>query len=327
MSQSRNSKKWTFVFAGVLAIGAFWYFADQDTGGGKEESPRTLAAPKEVSSSFPERRLKEGLDFDSDASTLAREPAIEEHDSSKGEYVIRWKGYDGTQKRVIYTRPDTILVNVSASVTRGKSKKYRYTYELSNSSSSAQYLAGFVVQVFDESSKPLVNSGVYIGKMNSDIDEFSEGQWWSYGQNIFGSDIVPGSQVTVELESDNPPQIVNCRVHGGSRKMEGVGEDMPNVLEKSLLGYDAWPQGITLGPTVSTNFPIVSEYIEENFISQLDLMVTHGWISKDIVNRYSLSTVENISYIELLDMARADHLNGDIANEAIQLIEHIGWNK
>src|SRR6266705_2657772 len=69
-------------------------------------------------------------------------------DEKSGRYALKWIGYDGKQKTVVYQRPDRVDAVVSASVSITDSGRFLYVYRIDNLPSSGQRLSDFVVQTF-----------------------------------------------------------------------------------------------------------------------------------------------------------------------------------
>src|SRR5262245_14800683 len=55
-------------------------------------------------------------------------PRVVVIDRKTGKYALRWIGYDGREKTVVFQRSDLVDVVVSASVTKQASGKYLYVY-------------------------------------------------------------------------------------------------------------------------------------------------------------------------------------------------------
>ena len=67
-------------------------------------------------------------------------------DVKSGKYGLRWIGYEGKQKTIIYYRPDAFDAIIIASVSRRSAGGYLYTYAIENSSTSAQSVEGVALQ-------------------------------------------------------------------------------------------------------------------------------------------------------------------------------------
>ncbi len=133
-------------------------------------APATLATNDDPSA-FPQEVTL--LSRSSDGNTpMGR---IRTVDANAGLYAIEWPGLDGNEKSIAYHRPDAVKVTVSASVTSGTDRAFKYRYELTSLPSSGQSLTGFLVQTFASDVVPIAPDGVYVGKMGKHLAEFSEG--------------------------------------------------------------------------------------------------------------------------------------------------------
>lgn len=180
-------------------------------------------------------------------------PRIELADARAGKYNMKWIGYDGKEKVIVYQRPDCVDVVAAALTTRSSSGTYEYEYNVQSLATSGDYLNGFSVQNFSTAitpKRPSMVNDVFIGNMASDSFGSKEGNWIRFAPVPPHPKVQPGQIVKLKLYSSSPPGLVMCRVDGGSRVMKGVGEDLPQELEVSLdiLGYEAWPSGYTIGP-------------------------------------------------------------------------------
>jgi hypothetical protein len=166
-------------------------------------------------------------------------------DARTKKYGLRWIGYDGKQKTVIYQRPDGVDIVVSATVSGAAHGQFLYSYKTENLRTSAQYLSTLAVQNYSSQVTPIKSPRLYVGEITKNNREFKDGSW--IGFSILARDITPGHSFEVNLISAAPPGLVECRV-AGVLGMKGVGEEMPQELENVLPGYEAWPYGYTLGP-------------------------------------------------------------------------------
>jgi hypothetical protein len=73
-------------------------------------------------------------------------PRIEVADPRAGKYNLKWIGYDGKEKVVVYQRPDCVGVVVAASTAISSSGTFAYEYAVRNLAISGDYLNGFAVQ-------------------------------------------------------------------------------------------------------------------------------------------------------------------------------------
>src|SRR5262245_8112270 len=70
-------------------------------------------------------------------------PRVIALDPRTGTYGLRWVGYDGKEKTIIYKRPDFIDAVVKASASKPSGLQYVYVYNVESFTSSAQDLLGF----------------------------------------------------------------------------------------------------------------------------------------------------------------------------------------
>lgn len=173
-------------------------------------------------------------------------PEVVVLDEKKGTYGLKWIGYDGAEKTIVYQRPDLLDVVVTARVTVQESGKYRYEYTVQSLSTSVEVMAGFAVQSVAKDPAPLEQSGVFVGTM-APTPPFNQGVWNRFGVLPGHPPIAPGTSIVFQLESRSPPGVVECRVHG-PLGLKGVGEEPPFELESVLPRYEIWPHGYTVGP-------------------------------------------------------------------------------
>jgi len=174
-------------------------------------------------------------------------PRVVPLDVKSGKYGLRWIGYDGQEKTIVYQRPDAIDAEISASVSRTATGQYIYVYKIKNLPSSGQHLSGFALQTFSPNVRPIPIGDGYVGRMSNN-EEMRDGNWIYFGTSNFGTDIGPGRNIELKLISSSQPGLVECRITGGIVKMIGVGEEPPQELENVLPGYKVWPSGLTIGP-------------------------------------------------------------------------------
>lgn len=239
-------------------------------------------------------------------------------DGEVGKYSLEWQDREGQKLAIEYYRPDTVNAIVAAKVGPGKRRKYKYSYAIQNTTDSGQYLSGLIVQSFVDDVAPIVIGNAHVGTMGSHIEQFSDGAWWRFGNDSFGEGVSPGSAATQQLESDFPPALVKCKIHGGPMRMVGVGEEMPYELESLLPAYEAWPSGFTIGPSDDPSllsFDGRSSYLLEILDATVDL----GWTSSDVFNKYERLLADaneaNIKSEVLKDIA-----NGLITSEIAAIL-------
>ena len=241
-------------------------------------------------------------------------PRVELLDAKSGKYLLKWIGYDGKEKTVVFQRGDAVDVVVSASVPETSQGQYLYTYQVANLLSSGTYLSDFILQNYAKDTRPyevngvrttladlrLLDSfrnlprdgssrqvgGILIGQMSNLIEQFSKGSWINFGLlSTYKPQISPGKIFEVKITSTSPPGIVECRVTGGQLTLQGVDEDMPAVLEDMLPGYEQLPRGYTIGPVEHLKTLSPSEKTKY-VLDQLPLFKKAGWITDQTLQRY-----------------------------------------
>lgn len=248
-------------------------------------------------------------------------PEVTPLDAKSGKYALKWIGYDGKKKTVIYQRPDAIDAVVSASVSRTPAGRYLYTYNVHNLESSGEQLAGFAVQNYTSDLKPLELSDVYVGRMLRNR-EMSDGNWIRFGIfTTFKPVISAGASIEFSLESSAPPGIVECRIHGGMLGMKGVGEEMPQELENVLPGYEAWPSGYTIGPIDKLKSLSPAERAKY-VLQQLPRFKELGWMTADAFQWYQ-QNLYRIDPETISHRAEQDLGAGNITNEVLLMIQGI----
>ena len=239
-------------------------------------------------------------------------------DSKSGKYGLRWIGYDGKEKEIIYLLPNAINVVVIASVSKSPSGDYVYLYNLQNLPSSGQNLAFFSIQTFASDVRPIPIGKGYVGQMTRHVEEFRNGNWIGFGSSNFIRSVIPGGGVELKLVSPSPPGVVECRVAGGKLGMKGVGEEPPQELENVLPGYEAWPSGYTIGPVDELrNYSAtqLAQYIRERLPRFRQL----GWISSNLLPLYEQNlTGERIE--NLYRRLDRDLKSGNITTEVFAIV-------
>ena len=244
-------------------------------------------------------------------------------DAKSGKYALKWIGYDGKEKAVVYQRPDAIDVIVSASVKKISTPQFVYDYTVQNLATSGEYLAGFEVQTFSSdiipNKLPTKIDNIFIGDMSNTIPEFKEGKWIHFAPLPPRPRVNPGQSITFQLTSSSPPGLVMCRVHGGDFVMKGIGEEMPQELENALPNrFEALPSGYTIGPidqlkTFSVNKR--AKYLR----SKLVLFQQLGWIAADLAPWYEQNLQAN-RLGQVFKRATEDFKAGEITSELLAMI-------
>jgi hypothetical protein len=246
-------------------------------------------------------------------------PRVELVDEKSGKYAIKWIGYDGKEKTVIYQRPDAIVAVVIASISKTSVGRYLYVYKIRNLPSSGEELTSFFVQNFTSDIRPTKIAEVYVGTVSRNDKEFKNGYWIGYG--VLNSSVVPGRSIEFRLESSAPPGLVECRIAGGQRGMKGVGEDMPQELENVLPGYEAWPSGYTIGPIDSLKPMPVNQRIKY-IRKRLSTFQHLGWITADSKPWYR-QNLRNKNLEVVYRRAEQDFQAGKITSEVLAMIKAI----
>jgi hypothetical protein len=244
-------------------------------------------------------------------------PRVVPLDVKSGKYGLRWIGYDGREKTIVYQRPDAIDAEISASVSRAATGQYIYVYNIKNLRSSGEHLSGFALQTFAANLRPIAIGDGYVGRMSNN-QEMRDGNWVYFGTSNFGSTIGPGRNVELKLLSPSPPGLVECRITGGAVKMIGVGEEPPQELENVLPGYKIWPSGYTIGPVdyLKSFSPIEqAKYLLE----RLPQFQKLGWMTANVRGWYE-QNLTGSNYERLLARANQDLRAGKVTTEFFDMI-------
>ena len=246
--------------------------------------------------------------------TYDHKPRVELLDAKSGKYLLKWIGYDGKEKSVVFQRADAVDIVVSADVLEAPQGQYLYAYQAANLSSSGTYLSDFILQNYAKGSRPYeVNGvrttladlrllddfrnlardgssrqvgGIVIGQMSNLSEQFSKGSWIDFGiLSTYTPQITPGKTFQVKLVSSAPPGVVECRVTGGELTLKGVDEDMPAVLEDMLPGYERYPHGYTIGPVDYLKHLPQSDKAKY-LLDRLPIFRKVGWITDQVMQRY-----------------------------------------
>ena len=245
-------------------------------------------------------------------------PRVVPLDTISRKYGLRWIGYDGKEKTIIYERPDAIQGIVSATVLKMSSGQYQYTYKIENLRSSKQQLAMFALQTFGDDVKPIPNGNGYVGPMTPN-KELANGKWFGFTSSNFEPPVLPGSSVELKVISSEPPGLIECRIAGGQFGLRGVGEELPQELEAVLPQYEAWPRGYTVGPVQhlrSLSAQQWSEYLVRNLAEFQRL----GWLRNRARSSYEQMLKAN-NPSQLTKRAEQDLKAGIITSELYAMIQ------
>ena len=131
--------------------------------------------------------------------------------------------------------------------------------------------------------------------------------------------VQPGQKIKFKIDSPSPPGLVMCRVSGGTRVIEGVGEDMPGELGETLPGYEALPSGYTIGPIDKlTNFSKSerAKYILE-LLPQFQKL---GWMTAKASQQYE-KILRNQDLEGAYKRAEQDLKLGAITSEILSILQ------
>ena len=247
-------------------------------------------------------------------------PRVVPLDMKSGKYALRWIGYDGAQRTILYQRHDAIDAVVSASVSRTSSGQYLYVYTIKNLPSSGQHLSEFVLQTFASDSNPMTVGGAYVGKFSVN-KEMKDGNWIGFGFTERGA-ALPGTSIELRLMSAAPPGLVECRIAGGLFGMIGVGEEPPQELENVLPIYEDWPKGYTIGP-VDHLKPLSPTERAKYLLQRLPQFRQLGWMTADALRRYQ-QDLRRGNFDQAYRHAEQDLKTGKITTEVQDMIQSIG---
>ena len=198
---------------------------------------------------------------------------------SQGKYVLEWKhAGDKDWNTATYDRPDRVTATVIASVSLIHSGRYKYRYEIEVA--GGQYMSGFFLQSLSTITRPVVQPEVHVGSMSKDIEQFSQGNWIS-----FRTHTNPGATTVFEIESDDPPQIVQCRIRGGDLILRSSAGEIPVELADRRLSYESWPAGFTIGPSSSPNLQ-TREGRMAYVTQEMDQLIDLGWVTSELGEEY-----------------------------------------
>lgn len=246
---------------------------------------------------------------------------VEPTDVKAGKYNLRWIGYDGGEKSVTYQRPDTVDIVVRVSVEReAKTGEYIYSYVFTSLPTSGEVLSFVALQTFCTRIVFLNDPDRYLGKMGKHIPLFSEGTWLGLDASYFDRSVDAGSEAEVRFKSPAPPGMVGCRAAGGKFGYSGAGEEMPAELESVMLGFEAWPQGSTLGPVDSLR-QLSSGERRQYLTDHLTDFAALGWATEDAISWFRGHLV-NADKKELMRMTEEYHSRNAITSEVAALIEY-----
>ena len=239
-------------------------------------------------------------------------------DEQQGKYVIEWKDAgEDDWTTATYDRPDRVTATVIASISLTHSGRYKYRYEIQVA--SGQYLSGFFLQSFSESMVPVVQPAASVGIVSKDIEQFSQGKWIS-----FWSRADPGSTIFFELDSDDPPRIVQCRIRGGDLVLRSSGGEVPAQLSDRRPSYESWPMGFTIGPSDGPNLK-TREGRLAYVTKEMGRLVGLGWLASDLVEKYRTAIAQDHKDIvpSIEERVREDLQAGRVTLEFFALMSYL----
>ncbi|HEY2960831.1 MAG TPA: hypothetical protein VGJ37_00320 [Pyrinomonadaceae bacterium] len=245
-------------------------------------------------------------------------PRVVPLDTISRKYGLRWIGYDGQEKTIVYERPDAINGIVSVTVSKTSSGQYEYRYKIENLRSSKQQLAMFALQTFGDDVKPIPNGNGYVGPMTAN-KELANGRWFGFTSSNFEPPVLPGSSVELKVLSSEPPGMVECRIAGGQFGLRGVGEEPPQELENVLPQYEAWPRGYTVGPVQHLRSLSAQQWCDY-LLRNLGEFQRLGWLKVRARGSYEQLLKSN-NRAELMRRAQQDVKVGLVTSELYAMIE------
>ena len=249
---------------------------------------------------------------------VGRIRAIDEH---QGKYAFEWKyAEDENWNTATFDRPDRVTATVIASVSLSHGGRFKYRYEIKVA--SGQYLSGFFLQSFSKLTRPVVQLNTHVGVMSEDIAQFSQGQWISFRPHAG-----PGTTIFVELESDGPPQIVQCRIRGGDLALRSSAGEVPAELRDRKPSYESWPMGITIGPSDSPNLQS-REGRMAYAAKEMDQLVDLGWLATNLVEEYRSAIAQDHEDIvpSIEQRVREDLRAGRVTPEFFALMSYLPFS-
>ncbi len=297
-----------------------------------EKTKRLPLQKKQVTLQSPREYLKRVLRVDAKTGEeilYDPKPRIALMEAKSGKYYLKWIGYDGKENVVVYQRPDAVDVVVSASAVKTRTGEYVYQYTVQNLGTSGEYLRGFEVQTFSSaimpSTLPTMIDNILIGEMSTppEWEKGSEkGRWIAFAPLSPRPRVSPGQSITFQLSSPSPPGLVMCRVDGGDRGMNGVGEHMPQELENALPNtYEICPSGYTIGPI--DNLKKLSPAERAHYLLKLlPKFKELGWITADALRWYQ-QTLSGNDFGMVYERTQQDLKEGNITTEVFAMIQAI----
>ncbi len=258
--------------------------------------------------------------------TYDPKPKIEWANAKAGKYNLKWIGYDGKEKVIVFQRPDCVDVVVSAMTIMSKDT-YQYKYNVKSLATSGDYLSGFAVENFSTNilpKRPSVVENVMLGNMSTGAFAFMDtnsGNWIRFAPLPPHPKILAGKTIQLTLFSPSLPGLVRCRVNGGKFGTLGVGEDIPGELGESLgeLSYEAWPIGYTIGP-VDKLFNLSKSERAKYVLELLPQFQKLGWMTAKAGQQYE-KILGNQDLEGAYKRAELDLKVGAVTSEVLSILQ------
>lgn len=216
--------------------------------------------------------------------TYDHKPRVELVDAQSQTYALKWIGLDGREKTATFNRADALDVVVLATASQTGAGDYRYSYEVRNLPTGANYLKRFIVQTFAPEVK-FEDGGDFLGgRLTKQIREYGEGQWYSFADVSDDVQIDPGQTVTISFTSPAPPGLVECRA-SAQTTVEGTDEEVPSDLADLLVGYNEYLRGQTIGPDERLTKLRGAERARY-LLDRLPAFRKLGWITEETLRTY-----------------------------------------
>ncbi len=223
------------------------------------------------------------------------------------------------KKIVIYQREDAIDALVEAKIEKDSGGGLTYKYLIKNLPDSPTYVRTFVIQTRSPDVKLVRMDDVYEGDMSNNVKGYMDGFWKGFA--ILGQTsptVDAGKSIEFALTSLAPPGLVECKLGGGQGETVGVGEHMPEELDR-IVPVNLWAKSYTIGPIDSLSKlskPERAKYILDN----IPKFVEAGWMSGDTAKIYQ-TILERNDLVGALEQAKNDAADAFITSEVLYIIQ------
>ena len=152
--------------------------------------------------------------------------------------------------------------------------------------------------------------------------------WMTFWWTLASEWVNPGDSAFVEFESNEPPQLVNCRIKGGDQiiDLRGVGEEIPLELNDRLPEDQRklWPGGVTLGPSDSPSLQTRAGRIAY-VTHELERLTQLGWVDAELVDDYRIALAGHGATANgsIEEMVRKDFEDGEVTSEFVALLSFL----